>query len=546
MRAYTRLVRWSVRHHYMTVALGLADLRRLDRQLLSAAVGLPAGRGQRPRCCSRSSCRRLAGSRTRAPSPTQIARSVRERARGRERLRQSAAPCSAGQRRCARPRSSSTWCRKDEARAHARPRSRARSADELADDARHPLLVPATTTASASCSSVVIGPRRRRGRRAGAPSSRARCKRIPHARATSSRRPSSTGPSCASCPITDVAAELGVSTDAHRRRRVRVATIGDIDANLAKFDVGDRQVPIRVQLDGSARAATGSCSKPCKVADRVGRRRCRCRRWPTFELRPGADRDRPLRPHAPRRRSAPTCVGDDALGEARGRGHGAAGGQEPAGRRRASSRPATPRSWARCSQSFAKAMGAGMMMVLRACWCCCSAASCSRSPSCSRCRCRSAAPSSRCSSPASRSAMPVVIGILMLMGIVTKNAIMLVDFAIEEMRRGMPRDEAIVDAGRKRARPIVMTTIAMVGRHAAVGAGARRRRRVPRADGDRGDRRPDRLDAAVAGLRAGRLHRDGRHRAGSAGACSAASSAPPRSRPHRCRPRRRPPPTLGR
>src|SRR6185503_7676937 len=56
---------------------------------------------------------------------------------------------------------------------------------------------------------------------------------------------------------------------------------------------------------------------------------------------------------------------------------------------------------------------------------------------------------------------PVWIGILMLMGIVTKNAIMLVDFAIESMRGGKPRDEAIIDAGMKRARPIVMTTIAM-------------------------------------------------------------------------------------
>ena len=59
--------------------------------------------------------------------------------------------------------------------------------------------------------------------------------------------------------------------------------------------------------------------------------------------------------------------------------------------------------------------------------------------------------------------LPVVIGILMLMGIVTKNAIMLVDFAVEQMKRGMPRTDAIVDAGRKRARPIVMTTIAMIG-----------------------------------------------------------------------------------
>lgn len=57
--------------------------------------------------------------------------------------------------------------------------------------------------------------------------------------------------------------------------------------------------------------------------------------------------------------------------------------------------------------------------------------------------------------------MPVVIGILMLMGIVTKNAIMLVDFAVEREKHGVPREEAIVDAGRKRARPIIMTTIAM-------------------------------------------------------------------------------------
>jgi multidrug efflux pump subunit AcrB len=57
---------------------------------------------------------------------------------------------------------------------------------------------------------------------------------------------------------------------------------------------------------------------------------------------------------------------------------------------------------------------------------------------------------------------PVWIGILMLMGIVTKNAIMLVEFAIESIREGRAREEAIIDAGMKRARPIVMTTVAMV------------------------------------------------------------------------------------
>jgi multidrug efflux pump subunit AcrB len=58
--------------------------------------------------------------------------------------------------------------------------------------------------------------------------------------------------------------------------------------------------------------------------------------------------------------------------------------------------------------------------------------------------------------------LPVSIGILMLMGIVTKNAIMLVDFAIESIHAGVARDEAVIDAGQKRARPIVMTTIAMI------------------------------------------------------------------------------------
>jgi multidrug efflux pump subunit AcrB len=57
--------------------------------------------------------------------------------------------------------------------------------------------------------------------------------------------------------------------------------------------------------------------------------------------------------------------------------------------------------------------------------------------------------------------MPVYIGLLMLMGIVTKNAIMLVDFAVEEVGRGKDRMTALLEAGRKRARPILMTTIAM-------------------------------------------------------------------------------------
>ena len=57
--------------------------------------------------------------------------------------------------------------------------------------------------------------------------------------------------------------------------------------------------------------------------------------------------------------------------------------------------------------------------------------------------------------------MPSMIGLIMLMGIVTKNSILLVDYAIMARREGMERFEALVDACHKRARPIVMTTIAM-------------------------------------------------------------------------------------
>lgn len=57
--------------------------------------------------------------------------------------------------------------------------------------------------------------------------------------------------------------------------------------------------------------------------------------------------------------------------------------------------------------------------------------------------------------------MPSMIGLIMLMGIVTKNSILLVDYAILARAAGMNRFDALVDACHKRSRPIVMTTIAM-------------------------------------------------------------------------------------
>ncbi|MEY4071058.1 MAG: hypothetical protein RL721_1672 [Candidatus Eisenbacteria bacterium] len=55
-----------------------------------------------------------------------------------------------------------------------------------------------------------------------------------------------------------------------------------------------------------------------------------------------------------------------------------------------------------------------------------------------------------------------MIGIIMLMGLVTKNAILLVDFANQAREQGRNREDALVDAGEMRLRPILMTTLAMI------------------------------------------------------------------------------------
>jgi HAE1 family hydrophobic/amphiphilic exporter-1 len=55
-----------------------------------------------------------------------------------------------------------------------------------------------------------------------------------------------------------------------------------------------------------------------------------------------------------------------------------------------------------------------------------------------------------------------IIGVIMLMGLVTKNAILLVDFAIRAREEGMERSEALLLAAKVRLRPILMTTLAMI------------------------------------------------------------------------------------
>ena len=78
-----------------------------------------------------------------------------------------------------------------------------------------------------------------------------------------------------------------------------------------------------------------------------------------------------------------------------------------------------------------------------------------------------------------------MIGIIMLMGLVTKNGILLVDFANQQRATGMERAAALIQSGRIRLRPIIMTTVAMIFGMLplafAIGEGAEQRAPMARA-----------------------------------------------------------------
>ena len=99
-----------------------------------------------------------------------------------------------------------------------------------------------------------------------------------------------------------------------------------------------------------------------------------------------------------------------------------------------------------------------------------------------------------------------MIGVVMLIGIVKKNAIMMVDFAIERRAQGATAEQAIVEAALLRFRPIMMTTAcALLGALADRDRRRRRRRAAPAAR-HHGGGRPDGVAAADAVHHAGRLH----------------------------------------
>ncbi len=256
-------------------------------------------------------------------------------------------------------------------------------------------------------------------------------------------------------PKRQIAADLGVSAQA-LSDTIRVATLGDIDANLAKFDAGERQVPIRVELDEKARerigvlqdlrvpTASGGAAPLSVLADfSIGRGPTAINRF---------DRTRRVTIEGDLR-------GDSALGDATDAiRHLPTALRLPPGVEIKDTGDAEIQG--EVNAGFAQAMGSGLMIVYGLLVLLFGSF---------------LAPITiLVSLPLSIGgtiaalllthtavSMPVILGVLMLMGIVTKNAIMLVDFGIEEIARGTPRLKAMIEAGHKRARPIVMTTIAM-------------------------------------------------------------------------------------
>ncbi len=256
-------------------------------------------------------------------------------------------------------------------------------------------------------------------------------------------------------PRLDLAAQLGVTTAA-LSQTIRIATLGEIDQNAAKFSLSDRQVPIRVRLPRSSRQDLSTIENlpvPTTAGGSVPLSR-------VAEIRFGAGPTQIQRYNQSRR----VFVGAD-LGEGVVKGpvmqaiHKLPIMQKlPQG---VSNAPVGQDKWqAEMITNFGIAVVSGIFLVFAVLVLLYK---------------RFVSPLVNMTSlllaplggvlalamSGERISMPVYIGLLMLLGIVAKNSILLIDFAIEEMAQGVPKKAAIIDAGHKRAQPIVMTTVAM-------------------------------------------------------------------------------------
>ncbi len=257
-------------------------------------------------------------------------------------------------------------------------------------------------------------------------------------------------------PRHDLAAQLGVTTSA-LSQTIRIATMGDINQNSAKFSLSDRQVPIRVMLPESSRRsldtirnlpvpiASGGSVPLSRVAEiSFGSGPTTIQRYnQNRRIFVGAD-------------LAPDVIKSEAMAKINALPTMA---NLPAG---VSNAPFGDEEWQQeMMQSFMVALASGVMLVFAVL----------------------VLLYRRFMSPLVNMgslllaplggllalliigqplSLPVFIGILLLFGIVAKNSILLVDFALEEMERGANKFDALMEAGHKRAQPIVMTTVAMV------------------------------------------------------------------------------------
>ncbi len=257
-------------------------------------------------------------------------------------------------------------------------------------------------------------------------------------------------------PRADLAARLGVSTES-LSETIRVATIGDVGPALAKFDAGDRLVPIRVQLEDTARAdfqileqlrvplGGGRGGVPLSVVADI-----KLDQGPTSINRYDRERQATV---------AADLVGTAALGDALKKIYELPV-MKSLPKNVSVKQSGDAESLNELADGFATAISAGLMMVY-------AVLVLLFGTFLQPITILFSLPLSIGGAilalllTGKQLTTPVWIGILMLMGIVTKNAIMLVEFAVEAIREGKPREVAIIDAGMKRARPIVMTTVAM-------------------------------------------------------------------------------------
>lgn len=272
------------------------------------------------------------------------------------------------------------------------------------------------------------------------------------------------------------AAELGVSPAAIAAT-ARIATIGDIEQNLARFNLPDRQIPIRVMLDEDARHDLDRL-RTLRVEGRAG--------LPVpldavAEIRHGAGPAQIDRLDRVRKATVEAELNGLPLGEATRLVAALPVMRDlPAGVRERST--GDKEVMAELFGGFAVALATGVGLVYLVLVLLFGGFG-------QPLTIMSALPLSLGGALMAlllaQKALGVsaVIGVLMLMGIVAKNSILLVEYAIEARRAGLPRGAALVEAARKRARPIVMTTIAMTAgmAHIAAGVGADAEFRAPMA-----------------------------------------------------------------